>query len=466
MKTLTNQEINSWDNAHFLHPWEGMADHGQLERTSIEAANGIYVTDQTGRRLIDGPGGMWCVQIGYGRSEMGEAMSEQARQMAYFSPFSNTSSVSARLAREIADRTPGDLNHVLFTTGGSTAVDSAIRFIHFRNNILGRPEKKIVISRQKAYHGSTYLSASVSGKERDRLWFDKADELAHFLPNVNPWTRPADMSVEAFCDARVADLETAITTLGADNVAAFIAEPILASGGVIVPPQGYQRRCLDICRSHDVLYISDEVVTGFGRLGHWFASEAVFDIVPDIITCAKGMTSGYVPMGAAILSDRLVNEISGENARGATFSNGFTYSGHPVGAAAALKNIEIIEREGINEHVREITPLFQERLRALGELPLVGDTRGMGLMGCVDCSADPNASDTLALDFAIGGRIDAHCQELGLILRPIVSMCVFSPPLVITEGQCNQMFDILAEGIRRTTDDMVREGARLPDRMR
>ena len=460
MTNLPNDfdRIRDWDNAHVLHPWEAMEDHGKNMRTFAEGAKGIHVMDETGRRLIDGPGGMWCVQIGYGREEIGQAMADQARDMAYFSPYSQGNSVVAELAAKIAERTPGDLNTVFFTTGGSTAIDSAIRFLHYRNNVLGRPEKKIVISRQKAYHGSTYLSATVSGKERDKSWFDFADGIVHFLPDVNPYRRPEGVSLDAFLDAKVADLENAILSLGPDRVAAFIAEPILASGGVIVPPEGYHRRCLEVCRRHDVLYISDEVVTGFGRLGHWFASEDVFSITPDIITCAKGMTSGYVPMGACILSDRLVADVSGEAAKGSIFSNGYTYSGHPVSAAAALKNMEIIEREGILDHVRAITPHFQERMRALGELPIVGDVRGMGLMGCVECVADRVSRNPLTLDKEVGARIDAHCQELGLIVRPLINMCVFSPPLVITPGEIDRMFDILAEGIRRASDDLAREG--------
>ncbi len=460
MTTLINDfdRIRDWDNAHFLHPWEAMEDHGRNERTFVESASGIHVRDETGRRLIDGPGGMWCVQIGYGREEMGQAIAEQAVNMAYYSPYSMGNSAAAAFAAKIAERTPGDLDKVFFTTGGSTAVDTAIRFLHYRNNVLGKREKKIVISRQKAYHGSTYLSASVSGKERDRSWFDFASDLVHFLPDVNPYRRPDGMSEADFLDAKVEDLEQAILTLGPDRVAAFIAEPILASGGVIVPPAGYHKRCLEVCRKHDVLYISDEVVTGFGRLGHWFASEEVYGIVPDIITCAKGMTSGYVPMGACILSDRLVGEISGAGAKGGAFSNGYTYSGHPVAAAAGLKNIEIIEREGILDHVRAVTPHFQERLRALGDLPIVGDVRGEGLMGCVECVADRESRDPLALDKEVGARIDAHCQELGLIVRPLINMCVFSPPLIITTGEIDRMFDILAEGIRRASDDLAREG--------
>ena len=452
------QNARDWDNANFIHPWEGMGCIGQNERTFIEGANGIFVIDERGRRLIDGPAGMWCVQIGYGRTELADAMAEQARHMAYFSPFNNSSSVSARLAHDIAQRSPGDLNHVFFTTGGSTAVDTALRFIQFRNNVMGRPEKKIFISRQKAYHGSTYLAASMSGKERDKGWLDQATQFTRFLPNVNPYIRPEGQSLNAFLEEKVADLENAILDVGAENVAAFIAEPILCSGGVIVPPEGYHKCCLEVCRRHDVLYISDEVVTGFGRLGHWFASEEVFGIVPDIITCAKGMTSGYVPMGACLISDRLIADVSGEKSQGAVFSNGFTYSGHPVSAAAALKNIEIIENEGILEHTRMATPHFERRLKALSDLPLVGDARGMGLLGCVECVADASAKDLLDLDKSVGGMIDSHCQENGLILRPIINMCVFSPPLVISEGQIDQMFDILEVGIRKTTDDLIRQG--------
>jgi putrescine---pyruvate transaminase len=209
-----------------------------------------------------------------------------------------------------------------------------------------------------------------------------------FLPDVNPNRRPEGMSLDAWCDAKVADLENLIAEVGAEKIGAFIAEPILCSGGVIVPPPGYHRRTLEICRKHDILYISDEVVTAFGRLGHWFASEDVFGITPDIITCAKGLTSGYLPLGACIISDRVMERMTGPD-QDVLFSNGYTYSGHPVSCAAALENIAIFEREGILEHVRAITPHFQARLRKLGEqFDIVGDARGMGLLGCLECRPD------------------------------------------------------------------------------
>ncbi len=459
MKIENIEEIKSFDNNNYVHPWEHMKDVGQNKRMFAEKAQGIYLFDENGQKLIDGPGGMWCVQIGYGRPEMANAISDQILKVPYYSPWNMSSSPSAILAKKIADLTPGDLNNVFFTTCGSTAVDSAIRFVHFYNNVLGRNNKKKIISREKSYHGSTYLSATMCGKDRDKDWMDTAKELVHFLPDVNPSRRQKNVSIDDFLEEKVNDLEKAILYLGEENVGGFIAEPILASGGVIVPPKGYHQRCLEVCRKYDVLYISDEVVTTFGRLGHWFASKDVFGIEPDIITCAKGLTSGYVPMGACIISDRIFQKISGDGSQDATFSNGFTYSGHPVSSAAALKNFEIIENEGLMEHVREISPYFQQRIKELRKLPLVGDTRGVGLVGCVECQiVDPESEDALEMDIEMSSLIDKNCQSMGLIVRPLWNMCVFSPPLVINKNQIDDMFNILEKGILKTTEDLIREG--------
>ena len=453
------EQIRSFDNENFVHPWESMKKVGTNSRTFAETAEGIYLYDENGQKLIDGPGGMWCVQIGYGRKEMAEAIAEQVNKMPYYSPWNMSASPSALLARKIVERAPADLKHVFFTTCGSTAVDTAIRFVHFYNNVRGKSQKKIIISRENSYHGSTYLSATVSGKTRDKDWMDTASELVHFLPDVNPSRLPEGMSIKDYLEDKIKDLETAIMTIGADKVGAFIAEPVQASGGVIVPPKGYHKQCLEVCRRHDVLYISDEVVTGFGRLGHWFASKEVFDIEPDLITCAKGLTSGYVPMGACLISDRIFSEISGEQSQDSSFSNGYTYSGHPVAAAAALKNMEIIENEGLLEHVRQVTPHFQNRLKELRKLPLVGDTRGAGLIGCVEGHiVDPDNPGALEIDLEMGARIDRHCQELGLIVRPLLNMCVFSPPLIITSEQIDEMFNLLEQGILEATEDLRREG--------
>ncbi len=459
------QRLRRDDNTYWFHPWETMSDVGHADRTIASHAEGIHVFDERGQKLIDGPGGMWCVQIGYGRREMADAVAEQIMRLPYMNPFSLTSAPPAQLAARLAQLAPGDQKHVFFTTGGSTAVDTALRFVHYYNNVKGRPGKKHIISRANAYHGSTYLCATVTGKDREKNWFDVASPYAHLLPHVNPARRPSGMSVETFCNEKVKDLESKILALGPENVGAFIAEPIQASGGVIVAPEGYLRRCWEVCRRHEVLFIADEVVTGFGRLGYWFASRDVFGIEPDIVICAKGLSSGYVPLGAVLISDRIFSEVSGANARGASFGNGFTYSGHPVACAAALKSMEIIEREGILMHVRDVAPHFQERLHALRDIPLVFDTRGMGLVGCVECTvaqargADPYDERALALDTELGTRIDRHCHELGLLVRPLVNQCVFSPPLIITHEQVDRMFDILREAIIRTLRDVEQQFA-------
>ncbi|MBW7920781.1 MAG: aminotransferase [Rubellimicrobium sp.] len=433
--------LHDWDRTHQLHPWADMDDWRGYDNMLVDTAQGIHLWDGEGRRFIDGPAGMWCVQIGYGRREMAEAIAAQVMRLPYTSPFSNTTEPAAVLARRLAAMAPGDLNTVFFTTGGSTAVDTALRTMQYMNNRRGRPEKKIIIAREKGYHGSTYLAHSVTGRERDRSHFDFETRLVHFLPDVNPYRRPEGTSVEAWCDARVADLERAIADIGPARIGAFIAEPILASGGVIVPPPGYHKRTFDLCRANDILYISDEVVTGFGRLGHWFASEAVFGIQPDIITCAKGLTSGYLPLGACIISDRLMESMShlGEPS---TFANGYTYSAHPVSCAAALKNIEIIENERILEHVREITPHFQKRLRDLARFDIVGDARGMGLLGCIECRGPD-----LEAERALGRKVDEACERRGLIVRPLINMAVFSPPLIISPAQIDEMFDILEDAL-------------------
>lgn len=445
MTSETTQSLQQKDR-YFLHPWEDVTSIGLEARTVIDHAEGIYVTDRDGNRLIDGPGGMWCVNVGYGREEIIEAVSVQMREMAYFSPWSVTAPVTAVLAERLAALAPGDLNNVFFTTGGSTAVDSALRFAFFYNNCLGRPEKKHVIARVGAYHGSTHLSASCSGKMMEKENMDMVDDRVHLIPNPNPARRPSGVSIEQFCDEKVADLENKILELGADKVAAFIAEPIMASGGVIIPPEGYIARCHAVCRKYDVLYISDEVVTAFGRLGHMFASKDVFGIEPDMITTAKGLTSGYVPMGALFISDRLMTEIKAAGNSYKGFFNGFTYSGHPVAAAAAMANLDIFERDALLNHVQHVAPYFESKLRELANLPMVRDIRVAGLMAGVECSLDPGKPDEdRDTEFLL--EVDRICQENGLLLRPVYSSVVMSPPLTITKSQIDDLCRILSDGL-------------------
>lgn len=442
---------------HLVQPWPYAGSVGAEARALIGAADGIYVTDGNGDRLIDGPAGMWCVNVGHRREELARTMYDQAMQLSYNTPWYTMNAPSAELARRIAGHAPGDLSHVFYTTGGSSAVETALRFMQFYNNVRGRPEKKLVLSRGGAYHGSTYLSASLNGRPRDRDWMDGADGLVVKLTAPNPFRRPAGVTREGFADFLVEEFSRTVERIGADRIGAFVGEPVQASGGVIVPPDGYLKRIRAVCRANDILYISDEVVTGFGRLGHVFASGAVFGLDPDMITFAKGVTSGYFPLGGVVISARLLEELRRSNHPDALFGHGLTYTSHPVGCAVALKNLDILENE-VLAHARAVAPYFQARLKTLEDLPLVGEVRGMGLMACVDCVADRDSNNPLELDNAVGKRIDRHCHELGLLVRPLINMCVMSPPLVITKDQIDAMVAILREGISRTMDDLRSEG--------
>ncbi len=429
---------------HLIQPWDDIAKLGEQVRPIITGSDNIYLLDSAGRKLIDGPGGMWCSQIGYGRKDIAYTMAQQALNLSYNSPWYTTSSPAAQLSERIAAVTPGDLNHVFFTTGGSTAVDSALRLVQMYQNVRGKPNKKTILARIGGYHGSTQLSAACSGSAESRKNFDVDREPVSFLTQPNPLKLPEGIAAEHFCDYLLDELKQRIETLGADNIGALIAEPVQASGGVIVPLDGYLPGLREICRNNDILYISDEVVTGFGRCGSWFASEEVFGITPDIITFAKGVTSGYIPLGGYAVSDRLLQEISQSTDGSAVYSNGYTYSGHPIACAVGLTNMEIFEQENILDHVKTIAPYFKSSLESLKDLPMVKDVRTAGLIGAVECEVPGVSNEKL------GKLIDKHCVDLGLIVRPIDNICVMSPPLIITEQQIDDMTQILRAGIERS----------------
>jgi len=447
------------DRDHYIHPWTDFSVFKEKGSLVIADSDGAYVIDSDGKRYLDGIGGLWCVNIGYGNEEMADAIADQVRKMPYYSTFTHvTTPPAAELAAKVAQLAPGSLNHVFYGASGSVANDSAIRIIHFYNNRLGRKSKKKIIARTDGYHGSTYLAMSMTGVEFDHQGFDLAPDLVHHIPNPNPYRRPDGMSLEEFCAEKVADLKNAIEKIGAENVACFIAEPIMGAGGVIVPPPGYHKRTKEVCEQYDVLYISDEVVTGFGRLGHFFASEAVFGFVPDIITCAKGISSGYIPLSATILSEEIYDVISVPQADGAMFTHGFTYSGHPVACRAGLKNIEIMERDKICEHVREVGPYFEQQLATLSDLPIVGDVRGKCFMMCVENVANKETKELFDASINIGGRVAEVCEQRGLIVRPVGHLNVLSPPLTLTKHEIDSMVAILREGIESTMSKLRAEG--------
>ena len=442
---------------HLIQPWPYAGSIGNELREIIGSGDGIYVHDKNGEKLIDGPAGMWCTNIGHRNKDIAKIMYDQAVELSYNSPWYTSNAPSAELSAKIAEYAPGDLNHIFFTTGGSTAVETAIRFVHFYNNTKGRSEKKLILCREDGYHGSTFLSASLNGKSRTSDWMDYAHEKMIRLSSPNPFRRKKGMTENDFEDFLISELESKIKEKGSNNIAAFIGEPILASGGVIVPPENYFRRVQKVCTENDILFIADEVVTGFGRLGYIFSSEKIFNTKPDIITFAKGVTSGYFPLGGMVVSSRLMDELRSSNHSDAIFGHGLTYSSHPIGCAVGLKNLEILN-SGVLENVKEMGPYFQTQLKTLLDLPIVGDIRGKGLMACIECVADYDSDNPILLDTKVGERIDQHCQKLGLLLRPLINMCILSPPLIINKDQINTIVAILREGISLTMNDLREEG--------
>jgi adenosylmethionine-8-amino-7-oxononanoate aminotransferase len=457
----TPDDLWEMDRQHVLHPWTNFGPFEKEGSLVITRGEGCYLWDARGQRYLDAVGGLWCTNIGLGRKEMAQAIADQAERLAFSNTFVDvTNDPSARLAAKLAELAPGDLNRVMFTTGGSTAVDTAVRAVAYYQTCMGRPDKTDIVARDYSYHGSTYLAQSVGKRPGDRVpEFRYKETGIHHLSVPNPYRRPEGMSEAAFCDHLVAEFEALIDRVGADRIGGFIAEPIQASGGVIMPPEGYLRRMWQVCQRHDILFIADEVVTSFGRLGHWFASLAEFGVQPDMICTAKGLTSGYVPLGALILSDRIWQAMAADGAR--WFTAGFTYSGHPVACAAGLKNIEIMEREGLLDHAARVGDYFLERLQGLEDLALVGQVRGRRLMVCVENVSDKRTKEPLPDGANESKRISDAAEAMGLLVRPLGHLNVMSPPLVISEGQVDFVVETLEKAIRKVTDELVREGYRI-----
>ena len=450
---MTKPDANSaWakDRDHVLHPYTDFSTFKDEGSQVIEGARGMYVTDTDGRKLLDGIAGLWCVNVGHGRRDMAEAIADQVLKMQYYNPFGHSTNVpAAELGHWLATHAPGSLNHVYYTTGGSTANDAAIRLVHYYFTMKGQHRKKKIISRNSAYHGATYVAAELTGIHATKMSFDKVGEnFIHHVSAANMYAKPDDMTEAAYCDFLVAEFENRIEQIGPDNCAAFIAEPIMGAGGVLVAPGGYHRRMWEVCKRHGMLYIADEVVTAFGRLGEWFASETLYDYQPDILVSAKGVTSGYIPLGVTLISDEIYEVISRPQCEGGVFSMGLTYFGHPVACAAALKNVEIIENEGLLRNARDVGAYFQQTAQALRDLPIVGDVRGQGLMMAVDLVADKTTKEPFPVTTGMGGRVFAKCVEGGIIVRPVGDRIVLSPPIIINKDECDTIVSVLGDAIR------------------
>ena len=439
------------DAQHHLHPF---TDFGALAAEGgsriITKAEGCWLEDSEGERILDGMAGLWCVNIGYGRRELADAAHRQMIELAYYNTFFKTATPPpVELSEKLAEITPPGLNKVFYASSGSEANDTIVRLVRRYWRLRGEPERQILISRANAYHGSTCAAASLGGMKpmhdldglplpgfehiRQPYWYYEGGDLS-----------PSEFGLEA---ARA--LEERIEVLGPEKVAAFIGEPVQGAGGVIVPPDTYWPEIQRICRKYGILLIADEVICGFGRTGHWFGSD-LFDIDPDFMPMAKGLTSGYVPLSAVMMHDR-VAEVFFE--QGGEVSHGFTYSGHPVACAVALANIALLEEEGIVEAVRNETgPYFQARLREIAQHPLVGEVRGVGLLGAIELVPDKEGRKPFADRGKVGILCRDFCFKNNVISRSVVDSMVLSPPLVISKDE----IDELIKRLRRSLDETAR----------
>jgi adenosylmethionine-8-amino-7-oxononanoate aminotransferase len=452
MNKLSTDDILTKD-AHLIQSFANLDGLKQTDaRTAIVGAKGAYVTDSEGNELIDGIGGLWCVNVGHGRHEIIDAITEQLKQLDYYSTFYNfTHPSAAQLAEKLAELAPGNLNRVHFANSGSVANDSSIRMLHHYNNRLGRPNKKKVLSRVGAYHGSTHLAMAMTTPAYSDGWDTAAEGLVHHLRSPYAYREADGMTDAEFLDVLVEDMLDTIKNLGEDNICAFIAEPIMGAGGILVAPDGYHKRMREITAEHDIKYIADEVVTAFGRLGHMFASEDVFGMVPDIINTAKGLTSGYQPLSATIIDDEIYEVISEP---GAMFLHGMTYSGHPAAAAAALANIEILEREQIPQTVQTTGKIFENALRGLIELDIVGDVRGSHFMMGIEFVKNKDTKEPFTPEDNVGLRIANATQKRGLIARPLGNILILSPTLIMDEPLIMQIEGILRESIIEVASEL------------
>jgi putrescine aminotransferase len=444
------------DAKHHIHPFTDTHALNKKGVRIIVKADGIYLHDSEGRRLIDGMSGLWCVNVGYGQTELAEAAAEAMKQLPYYNAFFQTTNPYAtELAAKLASLLPKGLDRILFANSGSEANDTALKLIRYYWNLQGKPQKKIHISREFAYHGVTMAAASLSGLTPMHPQFDLP--LAGFekVPTVYWYGQGGDMDPNAYGLAVAKKLEDKILELGADRVASFSAEPIHGAGGLLFPPDSYWPEIQRICRKYDVLLHVDEVITGFGRTGSWFGSHT-YGIDPDIMTMAKGISSGYQPISAIALGQRMGNAIANSNEE---LVHGFTWSGHPVACAVSLKNIEIMEREKMVDRVHDdIGPYFQKAVASLAGHPLVGEVRGKGLLAAIELVNDKGKREFFPEDLGVGTMCRNHCFENGLVMRAIRDTMVLAPPLIVTREQVDEIvrlarycFDQTAKQLGRAT---------------
>jgi putrescine aminotransferase len=444
----SDRTLEAWqrtDAAHYLHPFTDSKLLAAKGTRVIARGEGVYIYDVNGHKMLDGMSGLWCVNVGYGRKELIEAAREQMTELPFYNSFFQcTHPPAIRLAELLSEVAPHHLNHVFFTCSGSEANDTVIRMVRHYWTVSGQPERTVIISRENAYHGSTMGGGSLGGM----AYIHKQGGLP--IPGIEHIPQPyyfdyrGNLSAEEFGIERARDLERRIEAVGPGKVAAFIGEPIQGAGGVIIPPASYWPEVQRICRKYGILLVVDEVITGFGRTGEWFASQ-YYGLEPDLLVMAKGMSSGYLPIGGVMVADRVASAV----VNGGDFNHGFTYSGHPTCAAVAARNIEVLRDERIVEHVRDVAaPYLAKRWAELEDHPLVGEARTLGLLGAIELVADKRTKAR----FQPKGRVGEICRDLavknGVVMRHVNESMIIAPPLVITTAQ----IDELVEKARLTLD--------------
>ena len=436
---ISTEDLRRVDAAHHLHPFTDFAQLNASGSRVITRADGVWLWDSEGNRILDGMAGLWCMQVGYGRKEIAEAAYRQMLELPYYNTFFKTTHEPAlRLAERLARLTPEGLNRVFFTNSGSEANDTVYRMARYYWQRRGQPEKQVIIGRRYGYHGSTVASAAMGGMQAMHRQAGTLPGTHHIAPpywfgeGMSRGMSPAEFGID--CARK---LENAIDAIGENKVAAFIAEPIQGAGGVIIPPDTYWPEVKRILAERDILFVADEVICGFGRTGKWFGSD-FYGLSPDLMPMAKGLSSGYLPIGAVMVSDRVAEHLIGE---GGEFFHGFTYSGHPAACAAALANLDIIEQENIVDRVEtEIGPYMQQQWLAFADHPLVGEARMVGLIGALELIPEKRIPE---LRFPNEGEVGTMCRDIsfqnGLVMRAVRDAMIIAPPLVISRDEVDEL---------------------------
>jgi 4-aminobutyrate--pyruvate transaminase len=443
-----------------IHPYTHLDAFRETGPLVLERGEGVWVYDNEGKPYIEGMSGLWCTALGYSNRELAEAAYEQMLKLPFTHLFSGRSHDPAiELAEKLKEIAPMPVSKIFFCSSGSEANDTQVKLVWYMNNALGRPQKKKIIARLRGYHGVTVASASLTGLPANHADFDLpiANILHTSCPHYYRFGLEGE-SEEDFSIRMAQELEEQILREGPDTVAAFIAEPVMGAGGAIMPPQGYFEQIQPVLDRYDILFIADEVITGFGRLGTPFGSQRL-NLRPDTLSFAKALTSAYMPLGGVMIPERMYQAMLDESRKIGTFGHGFTYSGHPVASAVALKTIEIYERDRIFDRVKAREPLFQKRLAALIDHPLVGEARGIGLIGGLEIVADKATKAQFDPKQAVAAKAVGHAQAEGLIVRSLagdrIAVC---PPLVIADQEIDALFDRLVRALDRTADWIAREG--------